>query len=415
MKIGYFINQYPKVSHSFVRREIEALERQGVQIERFALRTDTSALVDPGDLAELEKTDRLLETAPLKLISEIAGAVLRSPGASFEALATALKCGRRSDRGLLRHLLYWGEACVLGGRLARAGVDHLHAHFGTNSAMIAMLASSMTGKPFSFTVHGPDEFDMPSFLSMREKIARAAFVVAISSYGRSQLLRWADFQDWRKVKVVHCGIEKAFHATDPAQEGALPSPPEAPRFVCVGRLSEQKGQLILIEALAQVRAAGVDATVVFAGDGDLRVEIENRARALGVGDAIEITGWVSSDRVREEILKARALALPSFAEGLPVVIMEAMVLRRPVLSTYVAGIPELVLNGETGWLAPAGDAGAFAAIMLEASKASPSALLQMGEKARERALDRHDIDTEAAKLSAHFADARSSSVANAPV
>lgn len=220
----------------------------------------------------------------------------------------------------------------------------MHAHFGTNSTEVVMLANVLGGPAYSFTVHGPEEFDKPQFLHMGEKVRRAAFVAAVSSYGRSQLYRWVAHEHWGKVKVVHCGLERGFHDVAPVNV------PCAPRLVCVGRLCEQKGQLLLLEAAHRLAAQSIDFELVLAGDGEMREEIGALIARHGLQAQVRITGWISSAQVREEILAARALVLPSFAEGLPVVIMEAMALRRPVLTTYVAGIPELVRPGENGWL-----------------------------------------------------------------
>ncbi|MFC7408443.1 glycosyltransferase [Hydrogenophaga atypica] len=276
-------------------------------------------------------------------------------------------------------------------------MQHIHAHFGTNSAEVVMLTHALGGPAYSFTVHGPEEFDKPEALHLREKMTSARFVVAISSYGRSQLYRWLPHAHWHKVEVVHCGLDKAFHEVPAVHV------PAAPRLVCVGRLCEQKGQLLLVRAAALVKARGIPFEVILAGDGEMRPQIQQEVTRLGLGGQVHITGWVSSARVRDELLAARALVLPSFAEGLPVVIMEAMALRRPVLSTYVAGIPELVLNGETGWLFPAGDVEALASAMAACLAAPTGELDAMGEAGRERVLARHDVDTEAAKLAALFA------------
>ena len=267
----------------------------------------------------------------------------------FAALALAVRMGRRADRSILYHLAYLAEACRVVTWLKSFGAAHIHAHFGTNPAEIVMLARVLGGPPYSFTVHGPEEFDKPQFLGMGEKIRRAAFVVAISSYGRSQLFRWVEQLHWSKIKVVHCGLESRFHSVAP-----LPLP-AARRLVCVGRLCEQKGQLLLVEAVAKIVSQGTDLELVLAGDGEMRSEIESLIAKHQLQAVVRITGWISAERVRDEILAARALILTSFAEGLPVVIMEAMALRRPVLTTYVAGIPELVIPGQNGWLFPAGN------------------------------------------------------------
>lgn len=273
---------------------------------------------------------------------------------------------------------------------------HVHAHFGTNSAEVVMLAHALGGPSYSFTVHGPEEFDMAQFLAIGEKVRRAAFAVAISSYGRSQLYRWLDHAHWPKVKVVHCGLEPAYHAVEP-------TPPAAgPRLVCVGRLCEQKGQLVLVEAAHRLALKGIQFELVLVGDGEMRAEVEGLIQRYGLAKEVRITGWVSNDQVREEILAARGLVLPSFAEGLPVVIMEAMALRRPVLATFVAGIPELVLPGENGWLFPAGSVDGLMAAMEECLSKPPEELRKMGECAYRRVLERHSIDTEVAKLAELF-------------
>lgn len=392
MRVGYFVNQYPKVSHSFIRREILAHEAAGLAITRYALRTDPAELVDAADKQELAKCRYVLREKPLRIAACIFSEMAANPKGFMRAGMLAVRMGWRSDRGLLRHFLYWAEAAVLARWCRDDEIDHLHAHFGTNSAAIAMLAHEMTGIPYSFTVHGPEEFDKPQFLGLTEKIRRAAFVVAVSSFGRSQLYRWADRRDWDKIRVIHCGLEASFYAGD------TPPPPATPRLVCVARLSEQKGVGILIHAARRLFLGEVRFEIVIVGDGPMRRDIESMIRHYELGEHISIIGWQDAARVREEILKARALVLPSFAEGLPVVIMEAMALQRPVISTYIAGIPELVTAGQTGWLVPAGDVPSLARAMRDALEAPVETLSAMGAKARDAVLKNHDIVTEAAKL-----------------
>lgn len=393
MKIAYLVNQYPKISHSFIRREILALERQGYQVQRLAVRGWADELRDEEDVRERAVTRYVLQDGAVAIGMDMLRMAARRPGRFVKALALACRIGLRSDRPLPLHLIYLAEACRIVPWMEAHGARHLHAHFGTNSTEVAMLASMLGGPAYSFTVHGPEEFDKPEFLWLREKIRRSAFVVAVSSFGRSQLFRWAAYADWAKIQVVHCGIDPGFHAVPPRPV------PAAPRLVCVGRLCEQKGQMLLVRAVQAVVAKGIPIHLVLAGDGEMRGALETLIAECGLGEHISITGWIDGDRVREEMLAARAMVLPSFAEGLPVVVMEAMALRRPVVSTYIAGIPELVLDGETGWLFPAGDVAALAKV-LEACLAAPAEQLQaMGEAGYQRVLARHAVDTEAAKLS----------------
>jgi glycosyltransferase involved in cell wall biosynthesis len=400
LRVAYLINQYPKVSHSFIRREIQALERHGLEVVRFAVRGWDDALADPADVAERARTRYLLQGGWLTPLRSALRLALTRPRLFSGAVRLAWSMWRNSDRTLFHHLAYLVEAAVLVAWSAQERVAHLHAHFGTNPAEVAMLARALGGAPYSFTVHGPEEFDHPLALGLGQKGKDAAFVVAISSFGRSQLFRWLPLTHWERVKVVHCGLEPAFHQAVARSGG------KAERLVCVGRLCEQKGQLLLVEALHRVISRGTPCELVLAGDGEMREDIETLIERLGLHAHVRITGWIGSAQVRDEILAARALVLPSFAEGLPVVIMEAMALRRPVITTYVAGIPELVQDGTNGWLVPAGDVDALADAMVACLGAAPEALEQMGDAAHARVLVRHDVDREAEKLAALFGASR---------
>ncbi len=396
MRIAYLINQYPQVSHSFIRREIRALERQGFQVMRIALRGWDADLVDREDQRERELTRFVLRDGASPLLLALLRMLFTKPLCLMQALLLTWRMGRRAERPMFVHLAYLTEACRIVPWMRSAGIQHLHAHFGTNSAEVAMLAQVLGGPPWSFTAHGPEEFDKGLLIGLGEKIRRCKFVVAISSYGRSQLYRFVEHRHWPKIQVVHCGLEPALYA------GPISPISSDRRLVCVGRLCEQKGQLLLVEAAARLFAKDLKFRLVLAGDGELRADIEALIAHLDLQSYIHITGWISGGQVRNEILAARALVLPSFAEGLPVVLMEAMALRRPVISTFVAGIPELVHQGEHGWLIAAGDVHALASAMQSALDAPSDTMARMGDAARKRVLLRHNVDTEAAKLAALF-------------
>ncbi|MEH2628555.1 colanic acid/amylovoran biosynthesis glycosyltransferase [Bradyrhizobium sp. AZCC 1719] len=393
MKIAYLVNHYPAISHSFIRREILALERLGYEILRISVRGWADAQRGSEDQLEQARTRYILRGGAVPLLVSFLRILVTNPAGLFRAIALTLRIGLRAERPLPVHLIYLFEACQVALWLRREKVQHLHVHFGTNSAEVAMLVGELGGPPWSFTAHGPEEFDKPKFISLPEKIRRARFVVAVSSFGRSQLFRNVPHAYWSKIKVVHCGLEPAFYDTDVTAAAG-----NERRLVCVGRICEQKGQLLLIEAARLLAERGTKFELVLAGDGEMRSEIESLVAKYKLTDIVRITGWISSDEVQAEILAARALVLPSFAEGLPVVIMEAMALRRPVISTFVAGIPELIKHGEHGWLVPAGDLESLAAAMEQCLNAAPEVITQMGESARQRVLQRHDIDKEAAKL-----------------
>ncbi|BCM24249.1 colanic acid biosynthesis glycosyltransferase WcaL [Methyloradius palustris] len=373
-----------------------ALEKQGFNILRISLRGWDTEVVDPEDKLERERTKYVLQSGLLGLIVPVIRTFFQHPFKFISTLKLAIKMGLHADRAWPFHLIYFAEACKLLPWLQDFNAKHVHVHFGSNSTEVIMLAHELGGPPYSFTVHGPEEFDKPEFLKLGEKIKRSVFVVAITSYCRSQLYRWADYKDWYKVKVVHCGLEEAFYNV------SAPLIPEAPRLVCVGRLCEQKGQLLLIDACRLIADKGIDFELVLAGDGEMRKEIEALIAKYDLQSKVRITGWISSNQVRDEILAARALILPSFAEGLPVVIMEAMALKRPVLTTYVAGIPELVIADDTGWLFPAGDVDGLVTVLEDFLNTSKERLAAMGEAGYKRVLERHSVDVEAGKLAKYF-------------
>jgi glycosyltransferase involved in cell wall biosynthesis len=252
------------------------------------------------------------------------------------------------------------------------------------------------GPSYSFTVHGTDFFDAPRSQDISAKVANAAFVVAVCDYGAAQLRRWSAVEDWGKIHVVRCAIGDKFFTS------ARPIDRSSERFVCVGRLSPEKGQLVLLDALATLVREGSGARLVLAGDGDFRPEIERRIAQLDLADRVEITGFIPEEEVCRQVLGARAFVLASFTEGLPVVIMEAFALGRPVISTYVAGIPELVRPGENGWLVPAGNAAELASAMRAALNTPIERLEAMALAGSERVRSLHYTPTESARLAVLF-------------
>ncbi len=397
--LGYLINQYPMPSQTFIRREIAALEALGTPVRRYSLRRESVDLVDPEDRAEAQRTNPVLAVGATGLLVALAATAGSRPLRFLRALAAAWRLGGRSHRGRLMHLVYLAEACVLRRWLARDGIHHLHAHFGTNSTTVAMLCHLLGGPRFSFTAHGPEEFDQPFALSLGEKVAHAAFAVAISSFGRSQLMRWAPHDLWSKVHVVHCGVDPVYLQAKPLP---IPATPVA-KLVNIGRLAEQKGQLLLVEAAARLRSTGRAFEIVVIGDGELRPQLEARIAALRLHDHVKLVGWQNGEQVRAHLTQARGLVLPSFAEGLPVVIMEALALQRPVVTTQIAGIPELVRPGETGWLVPAGDVEALTNALGDLVDAPVKTLERMGALGASLVAREHDVRVEAKKLAALFA------------
>lgn len=397
-RIAYLINLYPAVSHTFIRREIAALERQGISVDRIALAGWDNDLVDTDDLSEREKTRYTQQDGVFALLRDAFRVAKQRPAAFRRALRAAIRMSRRAIRPWPYHLMYLAQACRVLRWVEETGATHIHAHFGTNPAEIACLVRFLGGPDYSFTNHGRNELDGAPRLHFPTKIGKAKFSVAVSHYCRSQILRELPHDQWDKLTVVHCGLNEDYFLDGPAKQ------PDVPRFLCVGRLSPEKGHFLLLDAFAKVHSVHPEARLVLAGDGEMRPEIQDEIMRLGLGRVVEVTGWIDAGRVQDELARATALVQPSLIEGLPVVIMEAMARKRPVISTFVSGIPELVCPGETGWLVPAGDVETLADALVTAINTDPTTLSAMGEAGQARARARHLVDTEAAKLAALIFD-----------
>ena len=399
LTIAYLVNQYPVTTQSFIRREIAGLEVIGIKVERFAVRRWDTPLVDENDRAEQARTRVVLDAGAMGLAIASLKAMFTRPLKFLRAARWAWLLGRRSPRGVLIHAIYLAEACVLREWLAAARVPHVHAHFGTNSTSVVLLCRMLGGPQYSFTCHGPDEFDQPEALALREKVEHAAFVVSISDFCSSQIYRWSRFADWPKVKQVRCGVDAMF------LEAPRTPVPAVARLVNVGRIGRAKGHYFLVQAIAKLVGEGLDVHLTLVGDGFARKDVEALIARHGIERNVSITGWQSNEVVRQHILASRALVMPSFSEGLPLVIMEALALRRPVLSTYIAAIPELVKPGECGWLVPAGSIDELSAAIRELLAAPTSQLERMGDAGAARVAERHDSRKEAARLGELFEQA----------
>lgn len=394
MRVGYLLNSYPMTSTTFIRREIEALERRGVEVVRYAVRPWETALVDPLDIAEQARTHYLLPGNARPLGAALLRAALGTPGFWGAALPAWWRIAQDTD-GTVRALAYLAEAAYLRARTEADGIRHLHVHFATNATTVAMLCRLLGGPTYSFMAHGPDEFVNPGAVHFPLKLEHAAFALGITHFARMQLILHGGIAYRERIGVARCGLYLPDFVADP-------SPPQNKTFVCVGRLCPQKGQTLIPEAVVPLVKDHPDLKIVLIGDGETRPMIEAEIARLGLGAHFELTGWMDNAQVRARIAAARALLLPSFAEGLPIVIMEAMALRRPVISTYIAGIPEL-LDAQCGWIVPGSSMADLRAAMADALAASPARLAAMGAEARRRIEAHHDIEGLAALLESKFA------------
>jgi glycosyltransferase involved in cell wall biosynthesis len=342
--IAYLTSQYPATSHTFIRREVSAVRARGVDVETFSIRAPA-----PGELksfvdkVELERTYTLLKQSPAVFLQAHLGELLRRPGRYVRTFLSALRHRPPGAKAALLALAHFAEAMLLASELRRRKIRHLHNHFANSGATVGLLASRQAGIGWSFTIHGISEFDYPAGLLLGDKIKAAKFVACVSYFGRAQAFRLVDSREWGKLSVVRCGLAldevPASHASGSSNL----------RLILVGRLSAEKGIAGLLEALAIV-APERRPDLVIVGDGPMRAELDRAVEQLGLADRVTFLGRLAEAETLAEIARSDVLVLPSFMEGLPIVLMEAMALGKPVIATRVAGVPELVNDGETGLL-----------------------------------------------------------------
>jgi colanic acid/amylovoran biosynthesis glycosyltransferase len=371
MKLAYLLNMYPLISTTFIRREVQMIEELGQPVERFALRDWDGSLVDPDDIEEKTRTQYILAGSKAELLKDALLTIALRPIATARLLPLWWRVWRNARRNFVPHVAYLLEAMAFARRAQKAGIDHVHTHFSTNATTVAMFARRLGGPRYSFTVHGPDELvpGEPARLSIREKVRDAEFVVAITQYCRRRIIEEAP-DAGNKVRVIHCGINLPDFPYDAA-------PPESSRVICIGRLCENKGQVHIPPAVAEVVEEFPDLVVELIGGGDDEPRIRQAIRAHGVEKNVVLHGWGTGQYVRSQLGTARAMLLPSYAEGLPIGIMEAFAIGRPVLSTTIAGIPEL-LDGSCGWIFAPGDEAAIADALRGIMRASADQRAALG-------------------------------------
>jgi colanic acid/amylovoran biosynthesis glycosyltransferase len=403
MNIGFLASCYPRAVDTAVRNEVLGLRKLDHTVHTFSVRrADPSQLVSELHQREHATTtyiisDHMIETpiSALKLL-------LRSPTRFVRALALARGTRQPGLAGLGLQIAYFLEAAYLAEQMQKRGIEHLHNHIGENSASVAMLASALSGIPYSMTIHGPYIFRAPEKWALGEKIVRSAFTVAITSFTRSQCMMFVPVEAWDRLHIVRCGPDVGLLEADPPPLPAETSGAgrERRRFIWVGRLCEEKGVPLLLAAVERLAREGLDFEVVMVGDGPLREMTESDVQVRNLAQHISLKGWMSGAEVQEQIALCHAMVLPSFAEGLPAVIMEAMAFERPSISTYIAGIPELIVPGENGWLVPAGSVSALSDAMREVILAPRAELERMGAASRAAVLRLHNTPVEVAKLEA---------------
>lgn len=406
LAVGYVMTHYPRTAQTFISGEIDGVEQAGVTVQTFAMnRPAASELAAPGAVERQARTI-YLKAQPSRAIIDTAILALRHPIGMAKVAGTAIGSAGGNPRRMARRLAHLVQAARVARAAQAQGLRHLHAQFGLAPATIAWFASglmSMGGAPvgFSFTIHGYHDFADPAETRLDLKTRAAAAVICVSDFTRGQLFLQADPTLWPKAHVIRCGIDLDQWRFTPPSRSDKP-----PTIIAIGRLSPEKGFSILLSALAELRGRNVATRLRLIGDGPERAKIEADIRRLGLADLVTLTGELPPPAVREELRGADIYCLPSFSEGLPVSIMEAMAAGVPIVTTWIAGIPELAADGVTALtVAPARpDALADA---LQRLIEQPGLAGDLAKAARQRVEMQHDQSrncAEIADLFRHLAD-----------
>jgi glycosyltransferase involved in cell wall biosynthesis len=401
LRIAYLCALYPAVSHTFVLREVRALRRLGMEIATFSIRrAGADQLLSREDREAFAETVAILPPNWRRLLRAHLTLVRESPIAYIRVLALALSLAPAGLRGRLWQLFYFVESVLLWRECRAREIRHIHVHLANVAADVALLCTSIGTAlepdrrwSWSFTMHGPTEFFDVAQHRLPEKLLRARFVVGISDYTRSQLMAFSPPEIWERLHVIHVGIPiEQFTRTE--DEHATHA---EPTILFIGRQVPEKGEGVLLHAAAQLIERGYGFKLVLAGEGPARAGFERLASRLGIGSHVSFPGAVGQEEIHAMYAEASIFCLPSFAEGVPGVLMEAMAMELPVLSTRITGIPELVEDEHTGLLVSPGRVNELTTALARLLD-DPSLRHRLGVSARERVVEDFNTESSARRL-----------------
>jgi glycosyltransferase involved in cell wall biosynthesis len=402
--LAYLVSQYPTLSMSFVLREV-------LQLRALGFRIDTASINAPDRPPERlteEERDEAAHTYCVKRHG-LGGAAKAHLLALFRDFAgycrgfgMVVRLGRLDLRRLAFNFFYFTEALMVGQWMRRKGQTHLHCHLGQQAATVGMYVRRIFSLGFSMTVHGPDEFYDARGQYLAEKIAAANFVVCISSFARSQLMMLSPYSHWNKILVSRLGVDPRIFSQQPIRTA-----PDTFDILCVGRLTPAKGQHVLIDAMERLKGAGRPVRLRLVGAGPDEASLREHAARIAVPDCVVFEGAVNQDRIRGFYQAADIFCIPSFAEGIPVVLMEAMAMGIPCVTTHITGVPELIRNGIDGLVVAPSDLDALTDAL--AKLMDDAALRQrISNSARERIAEHYDLHRNVEMLAAIFGERVSS-------
>jgi colanic acid/amylovoran biosynthesis glycosyltransferase len=386
-RLAYLLSSYPAISHTFFLNEITELRKLGFIIDVASINKPVWA---PGstselEIAALESTFYVKAMSPIRVLLVLLRIIFTKPGVVLRGLRAALQLDGWNLASSSYSLFYLAEALLLGDWLSRCGHKHLHIHFGGPVATVGMLTSTAWQFSYSLMIHGPDEFYDVQRSHLRPKVERARFVLCISDYCRSQVMKVSDPAHWGKLHVVRLGVDPEVFAPPPPVNHSGPL-----EIICVGRFVPDKGHLILLDAFSDLLRQGHDLRLRLVGDGGERSRIESFVNREQLDAFVTLEGALNHQLTRQKLARADIFVLASFAEGLPIALMEAMAMEIPCVSTMVAGIPELIRDGRDGLLVPASSKEALCAAL--ARLVSDAAFRKtLAQEARRRVQEYYDL------------------------
>jgi glycosyltransferase involved in cell wall biosynthesis len=398
--LAYLISTYPTLSMTFVLREVIALGEMGFRIE--------IASINRPDRPESELTAVEAEEAKRTYCVKrhgAAGAIeahcktfLRNFGGYWRGLRLAFGLAGLDLRRLFLYLMYWTEALMVGQWMREKALRHLHVHLASQAASVGLFVRHVFGFGYSITVHGPDEFYDAERQLLAQKIEAADFICCISSFARSQMMKSSPYLHWHKFVVSPMGVDPERFRPRPFRRA-----PDPFEILCVGRLTPAKGQHLLIDAVARLAKEGRSVRLRLVGNGPDERALREHVGRLEFHECVVFEGAVNQDRIRDFYAAADVFCLPSFAEGVPVVLMEAMAMEIPCVTTHIAGVPELICDGVDGVLVAPSDldalVGALARLMDDAALRE-----RLGKSGRARVEELYDLQRSVKRLAGIFAE-----------
>ena len=395
MKLAYFTSSYPRATDTFIRREINGLRARGFEVSTYSIhKPGPDHDVDDEVVREKQSTRYLLPVNYLSLFTGVLAVVIFSPLRFLKTLRIAFITSQPGIRGHALQMAYLLEAILLSSLLKKDRIEHIHNHLGDSSGNVTLFTALICDIDFSISIHGPHIFFDGHNWALDYKTRYAKFIACIGFYCRSQLMLYIEKEYWQKLKIVRCGINPdTFEYKRPG--------PKAETLLYVGRLDVEKGIPVLFSSMSILKERGYHLKLTLLGDGPDRNYLESLANDLEISDWVNFQGFVGQDVVVDTLIKSDIFLLPSFAEGIPVSLMEAMASGVPVVATNVGGVSELVVDKMTGLVvSPSDEIGLANAVASYVDH--PTWCQEISEKARNKVTSEFCIEDQVDKLAKLF-------------